>query len=199
MKTILAILLIFISSSAWAATQTALPSGDGVVTGSGWSVFPSSPTTKFDKMDDPVVSPDGDSSYIQNSNNAVSALFTYSAFTVPAGSTITDVTVHYNAEYTGATPHTASAIYVNSVEYNGSLITPSATYADYSDTWSTNPSTSAAWTVADVNGTGAHPLTQFGVYGENSKGKRWTQVYMVVTYTPPVSTVKGASLLMLLQ
>lgn len=68
--------------------------------------------------------------------------FGFQAFSVPSGAQISSVSLTRSGG-------TAGYIRVNGVSYSGS-------------SWATNPNTGAAWTVADVNGSGSHPLQLIG-------------------------------------
>lgn len=78
---------------------------------------------------------------------------------------------------------------VNGTTYNGTSLTFSGTtYEDKADEWTTNPDTTAAWTVDDVNGTGANPLEEVALLSTGlSAGQsvRATQMYLEVEYTAP--------------
>ena len=61
---------------------------------------------------------------------------------------------------------------------------PTTSWADRSYAFTTNPATSAAWTVADINGSGANPLQAFGINSTDSNPNiQISQCYAVVNYT----------------
>jgi hypothetical protein len=146
----------------------------------------------WNAVNDPVGSPDNNSSYIQTATNGDYDVFGYSAFSVPAGATINSVSVIFVAadgNFNGNNRmepvlRVGGTDYKNSSNYNPSNQQP--TYdAPYTANWATNPATAAAWTVDDVNGIGANPLQGFGVNSEDSSPTlRVTQVYIEVDYTP---------------
>ena len=177
---------IFIAPEvAHAASQVAYPSGDISAAGT-WAVFPTSPTTKFDKVDE-VGANDGDTSYLTHGTTAGSALFSFSAFSIPAGAIITNLTVTVVArDVTSGKNAVQPAISVNGTNYlttSTSTEVPTA-YTAISYAYTTNPLTPAAWTVADINGTGTRPLQGFGVSSADaSPAFRITQVYATVNYT----------------
>lgn len=173
-------------------TQQRLPTGDGDVSGT-WTVTPSSPTTRYDKVDDPIGSPDDNTTYIVGTVVGRS-LFTYSAFSVPSNATITNLTLTYRHrdQVSTGTNNIRSSLKVNGTYYttdpginaNNSL----TVWAYRSYAWTTNPDTGAAWTVADINGTGSNPLQQWGVYtSDATPDVAVTQVYATVNYRVPVS------------
>ncbi len=178
---------LYLPREAQADTQTAYPTGDNSATGT-WTLVPASPTTRWDKVDE--VTADDATSYI--AGTAVgNALFNLGAFTVPVGSTITDLTVYYRHEKTTNTAcNIGASIRVNGINY---IVDPgvnpvNGTWTTSSYAYTTNPNTGAAWTVADINGTGANPLQAFGVNSTDVAPNPYvTQVYAVVTYTPPAA------------
>ena len=168
------------------ATITRYPTGDESASGT-WTVYPTSPTTKWDKVDE--VTADNDSTYIEGASTGAYACSTFSAFDVPAGATISEVRVYYTMRKTG-TPVASGypCIKTGTTQRIGTASgNPTQSYVGYSAAWTTNPATSAAWEVDEVNGTDAettHRLTAFGVGGSDmSPSLRFTQVYCVVTYT----------------
>jgi hypothetical protein len=162
------------------AIQTRNPTGNGYIT--GWSGSYAS-----------VVDYDG--SYIQSPQIGTNyyALVTFSAFSVPVGSTISVLTVYYySVTYTSnGGSWISSCIDVNGSYYNdGGQLAPLNSYAWTSVDWTTNPATESAWTVNDINGSGSHPLQQFGVYGGSvNHAVLVEQIYATVTYTDASLTI----------
>ena len=77
-----------------------------------------------------------------------------------------------------------AAIYTNSTLYYGTEASiPNGSWGSYSHTFTTNPDTSSAWTVAEIN------ASEFGVALQALQGSEatCTQVYVVVDYTSGVS------------
>src|SRR4030042_1030601 len=146
----------------FAAVQQEVPTGDISVT---WDViYPSGPTDHYDKVDDPIGSNDGDSTYIQTGTTNDDDIFGFSAFSIPSDSTSISVTVHVIAKRASSgSNNIAPRLRVNASNYSGTVCTTDPSYGDCSYTWTANPNTSAAWTVADINGTGSAPLQGFGV------------------------------------
>ncbi len=183
-KVVICVLMLLCAVSARADTQTRYPAGDGGCS-VGWNIVPSSPATLCDKVDDPAGSPDGFTTYLANYAGGVYALFSFSAFTVPAGAVIDNIAIHYNARWQTYSGSAGGSLQVGGSRYDDAAALTAA-WADYASVWTTNPSTGSAWTVDDVNGTGPNPLQLFGVYGLTANSwKDITQVYAVVTYTPP--------------
>ncbi len=179
------------------ATQQRVPTGDDSVS-STFTLYPTSPTTRYDKVDDAIGSPDDDSTYIEGTNNAGGyACFTFAAFTIPAGSTIQSVAVTYRAKETGVGASSSyGCIKTGTTQRTSSGADPGGSYSDRTVTWTTNPATSAAWQVDEVNGTDSettHRLTAFGIGGTDwAPDTRFTQVYCTVTYTEPSASASGS-------
>lgn len=175
----------FLVQPAFADSQTRYPTGDNSATAT-WTLNPSSPASRYVKVYEAVA--DDETSYIYATTTG-NTMFSFDAFSVPAGSTITDLTVYYRHKKTAAqTCNISASIRVNGANYdstdpgvnptNGTWITDSYSYA-------VNPDSGTQWTVDDINGTGANPLQAFGVYtGDASPNPYVTQVYAVITYTP---------------
>jgi hypothetical protein len=161
------------------ATQSRLPTGDGDTDYPGlMTPVPSSPSTLYDKVDDPVGSPDDSSTYLSFNTYYHWQLFTFSAFSVPSGAVISKVTLNlriYGWQY--------PIIKVNGSVYIVGCDTSNAqnVWATTSQDWTTNPATSVAWNVSDVNGTGTYPLQQFGTESW-SPTSYITQCYLTVEY-----------------
>jgi hypothetical protein len=105
--------------------------------------------------------------YVTTNTTAGYGYYTSPAFSIPAGATINSVTVYqYTRDASFGTNYIREGIKVNGIRYEGSTShNPGTTATFYSTSWTTNPNTSAAWTVNDVNGSGANPLQQFGFGG----------------------------------
>ncbi len=181
---------------AQAAAMSRYPTGDISAAGT-WAVYPASPTTKWDKVDE--TPHDTDTTYLTHGNTAGSALFSFSAFSIPTGSRITNLTVTVMArDVTSGTNKVQPAIRVNGTNYlttsTSTEVPVNAAYGAISYAYTTNPNTTAAWTVADINGTGAAPLQGFGTNSADANPAfRITQVSAVVNYTTmAVSTDKGS-------
>lgn len=105
----------------------------------------------------------------------------FTAFTIPTGSVITNLSLHLRERSATTTANASNAgtvVKVNGTYYglggtlngntdNGTTNIPGSgsAIADYTYNWVKNPNTGAAWTVADINGSGAAPLQFIGVGG----------------------------------
>jgi YD repeat-containing protein len=163
-------------------TQDRLPTSNLQV-GTPWSIV--SCSSAYLCVNDPIGSPNNATNYIRVQNNSgYPAGFGFSVFTVPTGKTITYVRVTYVAIRNGTSA--ADIKPVLRVTTSTSYPAPTAQvltagWATYNYTWTVNPATGAAWTVADVNGTGSNPLKGFGVQSGNGD-ESVTQVYITVGY-----------------
>lgn len=187
-----------VSAIPQTGSQTALPTSNGTLSGT-WTVYPTSPTTRWDKVDDPVGTPDDATSYIRATAVGLS-LFGYPAFNVPTGSTINDLTIYYRHYRSGtSSSNIRSALRVGGTNYNTTDpgVTPTnGSWNTASYSWTQNPKTSAAWTAEQINGTaGTNQLQEWGVYaGTITTNPRVTQVYAIVNYEQPVSmTIDNAT------
>jgi hypothetical protein len=165
-------------------SQTRLPTGDW-----GYSGTWDKTTNMYAYVDDDPWN-DGDTTYLlHGTTTAGYALFTFSSFSVPAGSIVTSLQVTYSCRdnATGSN-NLRAALRVGGTNYltTDSGANPNATYADRTYTYSTNPATGSAWTVDDMNGAGSNPLQAFGVRSSDcNPAIRITAVKAVVNYVTP--------------
>ena len=174
------------------ATQDRYPTSDDSITGT-WALVPTSPTTKWDKVDETPA--DDDTSYAYCS--AVGrARFGFSVFSVPAGSTINYLLIIYrHKKVSGAGCNIRSCLKVggNTYDTTDPGVNPTnGTWNDTAGTYNTNPKTGVAWTVDDVNGVGANALQAFGVNVTDSNPPPFcTQCFARVDYTPSATDRRG--------
>jgi hypothetical protein len=140
-----------------AATKTRNPTSEVAVTGT-WSG-----TNRHLLVDDHPDTTGADKTTC--SANGVLALG-FSAFDVPAGATSISVQVLYYDSKNGSPSSTVGALIRCNDTTNrlSSTHNPAnATFTSRSDNYATNPKSSSAWTVNDVNGVGTNGLTAFGI------------------------------------
>ena len=162
--------------------QNRVPESDNETSGT-WNIVPSAPATFFDKIDETTYD---DTDYVAgNVSGSGYKLFNFSPFTIPAGATITDVTVYFRArDYSSGTNNIRAYIKAGGTTDDGGSVNPGSSWTTYTGTWTTNPKTSAAWTIADVNGTGTNPLQEFGIYSSDlSPAVLVSMVYIQVNYS----------------
>jgi hypothetical protein len=163
-------------------SQTRVPASDNA-SGGTWSRNPASPTTNWDKVDETSID---DTDYVTGNNSGSgNQLFNFSPFTVPADSTITDITVYYRAkDNSSGTNNIQAYLKVNGTLYNNGSVNPGSGWSTYSYAFTTNPKTGSAWLLADINGTGTNPLQNFGVYSSDlSPGVQVSMVFAEVNYS----------------
>lgn len=163
------------------ATQDRLPTGIGFI--NYWTA--TAGANKWEDVDDPIGTPDDDTSYISHATSFQEQLFAFTAFAITS-SAIASVTVSAVCrEVSSADANDISlGLRVNGTYYNGSNKSLTTSYATYTTTWLTNPNTGSSWIEADVEGTGANPLQEFGISTRSvTVEKRCTQIYITVDYT----------------
>ena len=174
------------------ATQSRAPTGDGTVTGT----VSGSVGNRYTLVDDYPNTSSADA--LTFGTAAATISFTYSAFTVPAGSTGISVQVRYvDGEAANGNNNCGGRLIVGGANRNASTHNPSGTGGTLrEDNWATNPSSGAAWTVDEVNGTaGSHALTGFGINSTDSNPTFWVaSIEIQVTYSPPASATVAATL-----
>lgn len=166
------------------ATKTRAPTSDN---STGGSVAYSSGTTGYNLVNDHPDTTNPPTSYVTLGTTANSyILFNFTALDVPAGSTITNIIVDFRADDAGGGANAGEAmIRVGGTNYTTGGGAIGSSNAAYSGTWTQNPKTSAAWTVADVNGTSGNPLQAFGANGSDSNPVwQLASVELTVTYDP---------------
>lgn len=190
--------IVLISAVVFAATQDRLPTGDS--SGSNtWTA--SSAGSKFEDVDDPIGTPDDDTTYISIAESGGAQQFTFSAFDIPNGATINSVSVLFRCKSpNGGDVTLRPRVRVGGTDNGHSPLTMTTSYANYTRSFTTNPVTTVAWTEADVEGTGANPLQEFGVTdsGSISAGEsvQCTQIYATVDYTGGSAGTSGRILLL---
>lgn len=138
---------------------------------------------------------DGASSYIDSTTNNKAETYVVPGSGVPAGSTITAVTLRVVASEASAGATIRLRVENGTgagMQSDGADQSLTMTYQPYTRAMPTNPLTSSAWTVAEVNSW----TTRFGVVRTNATGgtPRVTQLYVTVDYTPPITGSLGVEL-----
>jgi hypothetical protein len=174
-------------SSGVSETQKRFPGGD--VSSSGpWVVYPSSPNTKYDKVNESAY--DGDSTYLTLGATSGMppghALFSFSNFLVPSNATISSLTVGYYArdELTGSN-NLRVAIRVGGTDYltTDTGANPGTGYVLRTYNFTLNPKTGFLWTIDEINGAGSDHLEAFGINSSDANPPiRITQIYSQVNY-----------------
>jgi hypothetical protein len=185
------------SSSGAAGSQTRVPTTDvdGSTRGT-WTASPNSPLTLWDKVDETTFDDVNYITGVPNKNGNGRQLFVLSdlatppsSFTVPAGSTVTGITVYVRARDAsiGDVNDIRPSIMVHGKSYDAPVGNdPGASFVTYTYQWTQNPDNNSPWTVADINGTGGRPLEQIGAYSSDlTPDVSVSMVYALVNYTGP--------------
>jgi hypothetical protein len=164
-------------------TQERLPTGNG--TTDLWESATAG--NKWDDVDDPVGAPDDGTTYIFEDDGNATQLFTFTAFAITS-SAISHIRIYARAQRTVAgSVGLHRRLRVNGTTSNvGTQSSATTAWADYTVDQLTNPDTALGWTEADVEGTGANPLQEFGVAATGfNAGERLevSAVYIQVDYT----------------
>jgi hypothetical protein len=116
--------------------------------------------------------------------------FGFTAYAIPAGCTITSVTVILCGQANGAgVARIGESLKVGGNYYNGIGYTPyDGEWTYFTETLATNPKSGAAWTLNDVNGIGVNALQAFGVYSDDcAPTVSCSQCWLEVNFTPGVA------------
>jgi hypothetical protein len=120
--------------------------------------------------------------------------FGFSAFDVPSGATGISVQVRYvDGEASNGANNCGGRLKVGGSYFNATTHNPSGTGGTArEDNWATNPKTSAAWTVDDVNGVGVNALQAFGIVSTDANPTLFiASAEVQVTYTPPAAELSS--------
>jgi len=156
-----------------------VPTGDSSV---AWTaVYPVSPATHYDKVDEPGAVWD-DTDYLQTATASTEDRFTMSDLATPSGSPNYDVTAWAVAKDSSSGNNRFQVgIRIATTNYLLAYVNPGTSYANYSITWTINPATSAEWTLSEIQ-------ALIGVITPNSDANpapRCTQmgITIALTYT----------------
>jgi hypothetical protein len=129
--------------------ETILPSADG-----GHTDFtPNSGTAHFSRVNEASGTyPDDDTSYVASNTVGNRDSYAYGDLTTLAGTIFGVQRNLYLRKDSAGTRTVKPSTRISGTDYDGSAISPSTSYGYASDIQETNPATSAAWTISDVNG-----------------------------------------------
>lgn len=172
------------------ATATRAPTSDESVTGA-WTGSVGLRYTLVDDYPDTVPSDVLDS---PTATGGAQITFGFSAFSIPAGSTGISVQVqYYDRDVTSGNNNAGARLKVGGSYFNSATHNPTTTLTAQSNNFATNPKTTVAWTVDDINGVGANALQAFGFNSTDaSPALRFSSVRLQVTYTPPAFSLTVA-------
>jgi len=149
------------------------------------TVYPSTPTTHYDKVDDATA--DDDSTYVETGDSTTEVYDRYDkpSFTLPAGKKIALIRVVCRGYSDLGLASLRFGVYVGTAYYMSLYYKP-ADWTTYTIDWAKNPATGLPWTQDDINS------LQIAISGKSYYYARWsewcyalvTQVYLeVYTYT----------------
>jgi len=164
------------------ATKTLLPTADATYT--AWSL--SGGTDHYALVDDPVGSPDDETTYVYSTTASQGDSYTFENLG-EAGATITNVRVHTRCRRYSASNYSYAVLFrasaTNYIQAYKGATGDDAFGAQYWDL-AENPDTSSAWTNTDLTG------SEWGIATAASAGGRVvTQIYLEVTYTTGVTFI----------
>lgn len=163
-------------------TTNLTPNGAGNYT--NWNIGAGC-TSNYQCVDDPPGSPDDDTTRLQLAASTNNTRDSYQLTDYGAGGTINSIKVIARIRKNVAGSNNATArlfLRISSTDYDGDTlhnISPDGAYANYEQTWTTNPNTSAAWTDADLDALEAGLL----LVAAGDAQVRFTQIYTEVDYT----------------
>ena len=172
-------------------TETLRPNADGTASPYPWFIYPTSPTTHYDKVDD--VTPDEDTTFISTAEDLTPRVdrFLKPSSSIPDGATNITVKMYMRCkrvyDANPVAPNAYQGLYIDAVEYYAPSFNPVDAYADYSYEWTKNPATGLDWTKAVID---AMELACKGTSNRKSVGGIWyytsidcTQVWIVISWT----------------
>ena len=195
--TITIILLLLISCLAifgyvpavHATSVTLHPTGDGTL--SQCRIYPASPTSHYDKVDEET--PNDATDYVNAGGYEGETLqdsYTKPPCGIPAGSTINSVII-YTRIYTPKVDLTygwvKSLLRSGSTNYLGAFY-QAAAWATKSDTYALSPFTGVSWTITEIDAMQiGQQCSSVTTPYENVANAYCSTVWIVVDYTPPVA------------
>ncbi len=138
----------------------------------------------------------GGSTSLTHGTTAGNLTFGFSAFSIPSIATDISVDVIYYDQKTGnGAAATAGRLKVGGNYYNSTTHNPTnGVWVLRTKSWATNPKTSVAWTVNDINGSGANALQAFGFFSDDANPTvKFASVIVQVTYTVLYNLTQSAS------
>jgi len=171
------------------ATVTLRPSSDSTIV--ECLIYPTTPTTHFDKVDEET--PNDDTDYVYaNTTGVFRDLFNKLASGIPTGSTINSVTIYNRircipGEY-GEYGYCYTLLRSGTTDAQGGP-EQSSVWATVNTVYNNSPFTGVPWTIAEIDamliGTRLYGIQ----YGEFPTEERCSTVWIVVDYTAPVVAV----------
>lgn len=158
-----------------------LPNGNGFY--NQFAIVGGSCSSNWECLDDPVDSPDEDTTRLGETTNNSRQSVSLTNFEFIGSINSVTITTRLNKS-AGSAATIKNFLRIGSTDYDGSAQTVpiNGTYANYTETWLLNPATSLPWTSTDLNSLEAGLLVT--VVG--SIALLFTQLYAIVDYTPAI-------------
>lgn len=158
------------------ALQQRLPTANG--DDDSWGEVSASPQVEC--VNDPIGSPNDDTDFVLSTADGDRMSFEYTAFSITPVS-ITRVSVFGRCRSGAGTPAVRFYLTIGGTRFFGSNHTLSTSWANFQTDWTTDPSTTAAWTESGVE-TG---IQEFGIesVSGSADGSGCTQIYIEVEFT----------------
>lgn len=176
MKILITILSILFIKPIGPVTDIVSVNSDESVSGT-WTAIVNS---RYSVVDD---YPDANGTdFLTHGTAAGNITFGFSAFSIPVGATAISINLdYYDKKNASQACNIGGRLKVGGSYYNATTHNPTnGTWVHRIDTWATNPSTSGAWTVADINTN----LQAFGwVSSDASPAIDLSSIQLSVTYT----------------
>jgi len=165
------------------ATETLRPNSNGHYMDALVKMIPDTGESQWEDVDEAVA--DDDATYVWNSGKTT---YREGYFALPnpdISGTINQVTLYLRCagEETPSQASVKMGVYTHSNAYWSSELTLTSSYADYSQTWPTNPYTGSAWTWAEICSLEAG-ISIRGVNPDAFKRTKCTQMWVEVSYNP---------------
>jgi hypothetical protein len=157
------------------------PSSDG----SPLTMVPTPTGTHYTCLDETTAGGNGDTDYIEGVTNAQEDTYGMSDATDPGGTYNIDVLMWTIHDDEGAVSNLQTGLDIGGTNYLGwQGDGTSGVYANSTYTWTLNPSTSAEWTLTQVNA-----LNTYQVVTDANPDTRTTQIALLITFTPTANYV----------
>lgn len=156
------IYILFGVSYTYADSANVMPSGDFMTTGA-WTYNPVSPANYYSHVSD-TPGPDDKAYIYETANGGGYRYFTFTPPSVPAAAINIVVTINWRVGDNNGACNIMPTLMVGGSLYDGASVDPTTSFVTQTPAqWALNPKTSAAWTVADVTGSGANSINAFGL------------------------------------
>jgi hypothetical protein len=125
-----------------------MPTSDSSV---NWdTVYPASPTTHYDKLDESTY--DSDTTYVTTATSSDRDVFGMADVSTPPGTPTYDIQVWaWAKKASGGSMNLQFGMVAGGTDYSAYSGTLTTGYLNYSAGWTTNPKTVAEWTLSDIN------------------------------------------------